>query len=212
MSKHEFSPVLFEEVPYGISYDVKQPKVENPGALFNKKIALLVSHGVTDIEVSFPAVFFEDRGATVEIVVPDWIEKRVMLTDFVRPSYWANIDRTLTTALNQNYDLLYIPGGAWSTQVLRKDSLAQQLIKNHINNQNLIAFICTGPQIVIDSNLLQGKNVTASTSIKADILNAGAIYHEDSVITDGKMISAKEPIDMPEHLLEIERHLTLLLN
>jgi protease I len=52
--------------------------------------------------------------------------------------------------------------------------------------------------VPISAKILKGKNVTGVLAIKDDLENAGAIYHDRSVVVDGNLISSRTPKDLPE--------------
>ena len=60
----------------------------------------------------------------------------------------------------------------------------------------LVAFICHGGWIPISAKILKGKRVTGSLGIKDDLENAGGIWVDEPVVTDGNLISSRTPRDL----------------
>ena len=56
--------------------------------------------------------------------------------------------------------------------------------------------ICHGPQVLISSQLVRGRQLTGVHSIADDIRNAGGLYRDQAVVTDGNWISSRSPEDL----------------
>jgi protease I len=55
--------------------------------------------------------------------------------------------------------------------------------------------------------MVQGKNVTSWPSLKKDLENAGAIWHDMQVVVDGNIITSRNPHDIPAFNTAIENYL-----
>ncbi len=191
-------PVLPNEVPAGMAYDVKPDEVADSRELRGYRIAVLASHGVQDIELEFPLRDLEARGARVDVYAPSWVGSRVLLVDFVKPTKWAPVRGALERLRPSDYDLLLVPGGAWSTQVLRKDAKALETLLAFHRLRKTIAIICSGAQVLIDSGLAKGRDVTGTPSVRADLENAGGRYLDQPVVRSGNLIMSRSPGDLVE--------------
>src|ERR1700719_3440976 len=60
----------------------------------------------------------------------------------------------------------------------------------------IVAAICHGPWVLSDAGLTRGKRATGWWSIKPDLENAGATFNDEPAITDGKIVTARAPIDL----------------
>jgi protease I len=60
----------------------------------------------------------------------------------------------------------------------------------------IVAAICHGPWVLSDAGLTRGKRATGWWSIKPDLENAGATFIDEPAITDGKIVTARAPIDL----------------
>jgi protease I len=203
-----FSPANPSDAPAGMAYNVTQPEVTNPEQFQGKKIAILASHGVQESELTYPYEYLKKRGAEIDIVVPEWTSDRILAVSFLKPTQWVKASETFKTAQAKHYDLVILTGGAWNRDVVRKDVDALKLIKQNFDAGSLIAAVCAGSQVLIDAQLVQGINLTGTGSIKIDLVNAGAIYHDVPAITDGKIITARGPAEILEFMQEIANGLT----
>ena len=69
---------------------------------------------------------------------------------------------------------------------------AQQFLEE----QKPVAAICHGPQLLIETGLLRGKNMTSFPSIRSDLENAGAHWLDIEVVTDNGLTTSRSPKDL----------------
>lgn len=195
------------DAPAGLIYNVKQPKVENPDAFVGKKVAILVSHGVQESEITYPYTYLVTRGAKVEILSPTWTNNKVLGVKYLKPTIWIKTNGSFEDHIEHKYDLIILTGGAWNSNVVRKDISAITLIQKNYKNGSIIAAICAGSQILINANLTNNINLTGTGSIKSDLVNAGANFIDKSAVTDGNIITSRGPSDVLEFMQAIHTKL-----
>ena len=77
-------------------------------------------------------------------------------------------------------------------------------IVQHMNdNEKTIGQICHAGWVTISADILKGRTVTSTPGIKDDMTNAGAIWVNEAVVTDGHLVSSRRPPDLPEYLPEL---------
>ena len=60
-----------------------------------------------------------------------------------------------------------------------------------------VAAICHGPQLLIETGMLDGRQMTSHPSIKTDLVNAGATWWENrAVITDNGLVTSRNSGDL----------------
>ena len=89
-----------------------------------------------------------------------------------------------------SYDLLVLPGGVKSMELLRLDNQAIELVKNFNSNNKLIAAICSGTMMLISADIIRNKKVTGYYAWKQDIINAGAEFIDKPVVEDKNLITS----------------------
>ncbi len=195
---------------------LKQKLMEkaNPNLLKGRKIALLTTDGVEEVELTFMYELLKERGATVEVVapkapnypsqfavqVPPIRDTHILTVHYMENSGWTKIDTFVEEASASEYDAVIIPGGAWNPDSLRANQKALDFI-NAINGQNkLVASICHGPQVLINAGLIKNKNVTSWWSMQIDLTNAGGTVLDQPVVVDGNLITSRAPIDLADFL------------
>lgn len=99
-------------------------------------------------------------------------------------------------------DLLFIPGGVESTEVLRQDKALIKCVHNIINRERLLATYCHGIQVLISAGVTSGRQMTCYKGMMVDLKNSGAIVPDESVrvVTDGNLVTAQHYKDNPKFL------------
>jgi len=199
----QFSKVQAGQVPSGMPYNIKMPPVLDKNQFVGKRVAILASHGVEEPELTLPYQYLTERGAQVDIVVPSWTPQGIVISLFLMPHLWVTADKTFGTAMNENYDLLVLTGGAWNSQVVKSDTEALQLINKHYAAGRPLAAICAGTEVLISAGLVQGLTVTGPSYARTNLANAGALVQDrPAVISDG-ILTSRDPNDTPSFVAGI---------
>ena len=93
---------------------------------------------------------------------------------------------------------MVLPGGVKAMEKIRQNKSLIEFIKNfyEINNKNTIACICSGTQLLISAKIIKGKKISGYYSMKDDIINAGATYIDEEVVSDGRIFTTAHYKDM----------------
>ncbi len=81
---------------------------------------------------------------------------------------------------------------------LRRDPEVLRLIREFAQQNKLIAAVCHGGWMPISAGVYKGVKVTGSPGIKDDLVNAGAIFEDASVVVDRNHVSSRKPDDLPD--------------
>lgn len=114
-------------------------------------------------------------------------------------------DTDLDSALKQDYDMVVLPGGLPGADHLDNDPRVRELLTKMANSEKFTAAICAAPKVLASAGLLAGKRVTGYPGIFDKLDVAGLNYMEQSVVTDGKVITSRGPgtaMDFALHLIE----------
>ncbi|ALU62695.1 MULTISPECIES: type 1 glutamine amidotransferase domain-containing protein [Pseudomonas] len=164
-------------------------------ALTGKRIAILVTDGFEQVELTGPKEALEQAGATVEILSAE--EGKVKGWNHDKPADDFKVDRTFKAANASDYHGVVLPGGVQNSDTIRVDTDAQQIVKDIDASGKPLAVICHGGWLLISAGLVKGKTLTSFNSLKDDLVNAGAKWVDQEVVTDGKLISSRQPDDIP---------------
>lgn len=163
---------------------------------------ILVAQGVQDQEFWYPYYRLQELGNVLVVAKSNTEEFKgkygiPIKTTTTVESYLEDLKKT-----RQYPDVLIIPGGWQCPEILRVSPEVLEIIKI-LYNISVIGAICHGPQVLISAGLCQGKNMTAYSGIKDDLINAGAIWYDKPVVRDGKIVTAQHYKDNPEFMKEI---------
>jgi len=57
--------------------------------------------------------------------------------------------------------------------------------------------ICHGPWTLVEADVVRGRTLTSYPSLRTDIRNAGGTVLDQEVVTDGNLVSSRNPDDLP---------------
>src|SRR5437660_4944924 len=165
------------------------------GNLSGKRVAILVENGFEQVELEGPKQALDQAGARTEIVSP--VQGQVkgwQHTDWGNP---FAVDAQLSEADPNQYDALLLPGGVMNPDKLRMNSQAVRFVRAFWDAGKPIAAICHGPWLLVETGIVEGRQVTSWPSIKTDILNAGGDWVDQEVCTDSGLVTSRKPDDIP---------------
>lgn len=160
------------------------------------KIAFLVHNYFEQVELTEPREILEQHGHTTVLIAAEDKTVQGMQGDVNKQDKFE-VDLLLKDAKVSDYDALVLPGGTVNADKLRTNPAAQQLVKDFLQADRLVAAICHAPWLLISSGVVKGKTITAYESLKDDVNNAGATYQDEAVVRDGDIITSRKPDDIP---------------
>lgn len=160
-----------------------------------KKIAVLVTDGFEQVELTSPKQALEAAGARVSILAPE--SGSVQGFHHADKADRFKVDGKIADARPEDFDAVLLPGGVQNADALRVDENARAFVKNISAQGKPIAVICHGPWLLIDAGLVQGRTLTSWPSLKVDLTNAGAQWVDAQVHVDQQWISSRKPDDLP---------------
>jgi protease I len=166
-----------------------------PSNLSGKKIAILATDGFEQAELTEPRKALDQAGATTVVISPKNGEIRGW-----KLKEWGDtvsVDKNLNQASPGEFDALLLPGGVMNPDHLRMETKAVQFVRDFAATGKPVAAICHGPWMLVEADVVRGKNVTSWPSIRTDLLNAGAKWTDQEVVSDGQFITSRKPDDIP---------------
>lgn len=160
-----------------------------------KRIAILATHGFEESELKSPKEHLEQQGWHVDVVSPEWDKIRA----WAKKDWGAEyiVDVNVDQARAKDYDALVLPGGVINPDQLRMNRDALQFIRDFFTQEKPVAAICHGPQLLIEAEVVKGRQLTSVENISTDLKNAGADWQNNEVVVDGKLITSRTPNDLP---------------
>jgi protease I len=117
--------------------------------LQGKKVAILVSDGFEQVEMTDPRDALTGAGAEAKIVSPRPREVQGWNHDEKADKF--AVDVALKQAKPEEFDALLLPGGVMNPDTLRIDEDAVRFIKHFVDSGKPIAAICHGPWTLIEA-------------------------------------------------------------
>lgn len=162
-------------------------------SLKDKKVAILTEHGFEEVELTSPKQALEEAGATVHIIS---LQDKVKGWDHDHWSITLDTDVKLQDAKAEDYDALMIPGGVINPDAMRREKAYVDFATAFLKSGKPVAAICHGPQLLIETGLLEGREMTSFPSVKTDLINAGADWKDQEVVVDNGLVTSRSPKDL----------------
>ena len=159
------------------------------------KILIVATDGFEESELFGPLQILRDKGAEVRLASSDLNPIQATVHD--DPGKTIRPDLTVEQARAEDYDALVLPGGVRNPDQLRTNKAAIDLIRAFADTGKPVAAICHGPWLLVEADLLRGKTATSWPSIRTDLKNAGANVVDQPAVTDGNIVTSRNPDDVP---------------
>jgi protease I len=135
-------------------------------------IAILVTDGFEQVEMTEPRKALDEVGADTRLVSPK--DGQVKAWNFANWGDTFPVDVPLDGARRDDFDALLLPGGVLNPDTLRTMREAVAFAKAFFDAGKPVASICHGPWTIIEAGAARGKRLTSWPSLKTDLQNAGA--------------------------------------
>ena len=164
-------------------------------ALNGLHIAILVTDGFEQVELTQPREALEGEGAITKIIS----DKRGMVQgmNHDQPADQFPVDLTFDEAYSQDFDAVLLPGGEVNSARIRNIEPAQKIVKGITAQGKPIAVICHGAWLLASAGLVQGKTMTSHQDLEQDLKKAGVNWLDQEVVVDGNWVSSRKPEDIP---------------
>lgn len=161
--------------------------------LKQKTLLMIAADGFQQDEFFEPMDYMREQGATVHVAS---MKKEPIKAD-------SQEQREYTPELSfgdvnvADYDGLIIPGGLKNPDTLRQQDAAVQIVREFAEQGKTIGAICHGPWLLVEADVVEGRDMTSFASIKTDIRNAGGRWTDSETVTDNGIVTSRQPSDIP---------------
>ena len=166
------------------------------GRLAGRRIAVLATDGVEEVELVEPWKAVEKEGATLELLSLRTGEIQAMQQD-VNAAGKYPVDRVVADANVPAFDALLLPGGTTNPDHLRQDPDAVAFVRDFVQSDKPVGVICHGPWTLVEAGVVDGRTLTSYPSVRTDIRNAGGTVVDKEVVIDRNLVSSRNPDDLP---------------
>ena len=167
------------------------------------KVAILITDGFEQVEMTEPRQALGQAGAEPQIVSP-----KNNLVKAWKFTEWGDefvVERPLSSARPDDYDALLLPGGVMNPDTLRTIPAAVAFVMAFFDVGKPVASICHGPWTIIEAGAARGRRLTSWPSLRTDLRNAGADWVDEEVVVDGNLVTSRKPDDIPAFNREMIR-------
>ena len=167
--------------------------------LKDKKIAILATDGVEQVELTEPRRALDQAGATTELV--SFEKGEIQGFDHLDHGDRFTVDRTLDEVSADDYDGLLIPGGVANGDFLRASEDAVAFTSAFAKAHKPIAAICHAPWVLVEAGIVKGRTITSFPSLQTDVRNAGGTWIDEEVhverMSPPTLVTSRKPDDIP---------------
>jgi protease I len=168
--------------------------------LQGKRIAFLMANsGVEQVELTSPWQAVTDAGGQPVLVAPEKTQVQAVKGDIEKGDTFP-VDEAVSDVSVDDFAALVLPGGVANPDKLRLVAPAVDFVRAFAAAGKPIAAICHAPWTVIEAGLAAGKTVTSWPSLRTDLINAGAAWRDQEVVTcplqGFTLITSRKPDDL----------------
>ena len=164
--------------------------------LRGKKVAILIApKGTEQSEFTRPKQAVENAGARVDIIGVEKGQVRAYNHD-VEPGDTFTVDKSFDDVSARDYDAVIVPGGTVGADKLRGNKAAVRFVRGFFEQGKPVGAICHGPWILVEADVVDGRQVTSYPSLQTDIRNAGGKWVDREVVVDQGLVTSRKPDDL----------------
>jgi protease I len=165
------------------------------GKLDGKKIAVLFTDGVEQVELDKPVEGIKNEGGEATYVTLEPGE--VQAFDHLDHGDKIQVDTGVSDADASDFDGLMLPGGVANPDFLRMNDDAVKFVAAFVEQAKPIAAICHAPWTLVEADVVRGRKLTSWPSLQTDIRNAGGEWVDEEVVVDQGLVTSRKPDDLP---------------
>jgi protease I len=164
--------------------------------LQGKRVAFLMANeGVEQVEFTEPRKAVEEAGADVDVIAPE--KQQIQAFNHLEKADTFDVDKTTSEARADEYDGVVLPGGVANPDQLRMDKDAVRFLREFFAAGKPVGAICHAPWMLVEADVVDGREVTSYPSVQTDIRNAGGNWVDQEVVVDSGLVTSRRPDDLP---------------
>jgi protease I len=165
------------------------------GDLTGRKVAVLATDGVEQVELTAPWNALKEARADTSIVSI----KKGSIQGFIHEEKadTFKVDALVADVSARDFDALVIPGGVRNTEALRANQDAVKLVRGFMESDKPVAAICHAPRMLVEADAVQGRTLTSDEDVADMVREAGGSWVARGVQLDQKLLTGRKPEDLP---------------
>ena len=172
--------------------------------LAGKRVAILATDGFEQSELLEPLKALRAAGA--EPLVVSLQPGQIQGMKHADKGDMVDVDLVIDAAREVDFSGLVLPGGVANPDRLRTNSKAVKFVADFFRTGKPVGAICHGPWTLIEADVVRGRKMTSWPSLQTDLKNAGAHWVDKEAVVDGKLVTSRNPDDLPafcERLIDL---------
>ncbi|MCW2575915.1 MAG: intracellular protease, PfpI family [Modestobacter sp.] len=165
------------------------------GELNGKRIAVLATDGVEQVELDQPWQALVDAGAQPQMISLEM--GTITAYDHIDKGDEKTVDLAVADADPASFDALVLPGGVINGDFVRADAGAVAFVTAFFDAGKPVAAICHATWVLAEADVVRGRRMTSWPSLQTDLRNAGAKWVDEEVVVDGNLTTSRKPDDLP---------------
>lgn len=165
------------------------------GDLTGRKVAVLATDGVEQVELTAPWKVLKETRAEVSLVSL----KPGKIQGFIHEEKadTFTVDALVSNVTARDFDALVIPGGLRNTEALRANPDAVKLVRAFMEADKPVAALCHAPRLLIEADAVEGRTLTSHEELADEVREAGGSWVDRGVQLDQKLLTGRKPEDLP---------------
>jgi len=163
--------------------------------LTGRKVAVLATDGVEQVELTAPWNVLKEARADVSLVSIKNGKIQGFIHDEKADTF--KVDSLAKAVSASDFDAVVIPGGLRNIEGLRANADAVKLVRQFMEADKPVAAMCHGPRLLIEADAVQGRTLTSHEEIADEVRDAGGAWVDRAVQVDQKLLTGRKPEDLP---------------
>jgi len=165
------------------------------GDLTGRKVAVLATDGVEQVELTAPWNALKEARADVTLISIK--EGAIQGLIHGEPADTFKVDALAGNVSARDFDALVLPGGVRNTEALRANRDAVELVREFMELDKPVAALCRAPRLLVQADAVQGRTLTSHEDIADEVREAGGSWVNRAVQVDQKLLTGRRPEDLP---------------
>lgn len=163
------------------------------------KVLIVISKGFEEIEAISVIDILRRAQISVTIAAVESIETAGAHNVLIKA------DKMIDDIKSEDFDMIVLPGGLPNAFTLAQNEKVQSLLKEFKEKEKFIGAICAAP-FALDKAKVLNKKYTCYPSFEKKI-DSSCYVEDETVVTDGKIITSKGPATAMPFALELVKTL-----
>jgi protease I len=110
----------------------------------------------------------------------------------------AEITYSVEEILDDEIDLLYLPGGLRASKILREHEPTLQLTQRLLNSNTLVGAVGYASRILLSALQVKGRSIACPLDMAMEIVDARGYYVAEAAVRDRNLVTAVSFGNLPE--------------